>query len=334
MKKGYIFISFILVILAGAFIAFHIYRNIIPMSPYDTGNSAGNLHNYGLVFEMDDKVYFANPYDSNCLYSMDPDGTHSKRLTNMGVKYISGANGILYFYMDSSNTSGKVTGLGSATNQYGVYRYNTKTGDLKCLAREMCGEVQLCGEYLYYQVKTDGGYLEKIKVNKTDKKVVYDEMASPVCYDNGIIFYSGVTKDHSIHMLYTQNGDYTRDFLTGYYFFPVVKNGYIYFMNGESNYSLWRASLLTGIPELVTSDRIDFYTIDDRYIYYAYSSETNPALKRCNLDGSDPVVLYNGIVNSLNTTSRELYFKVYGNDEMMYHMPLDGSRPAEMFLPQ
>ena len=154
---------------------------------FHTGNSAGNLHNYGLVFEMSDKIYFANPYDSNCLYSMDPDGTHSKRLTNMGVKYISGANGILYFYMDSCNTSGKVTGLGSATNQYGVYRYNTKTGDLKCLAREMCGEVQLCGEYLYYQVKTDGGYLEKIKVNKTDKKVVYDEMASPVCYDNGIL---------------------------------------------------------------------------------------------------------------------------------------------------
>ena len=35
--------------------------------PSDVGNLAGNLYNGGYFFEMDNKVYFANPYDHDCL---------------------------------------------------------------------------------------------------------------------------------------------------------------------------------------------------------------------------------------------------------------------------
>ena len=36
-------------------------------------------------------------------------------------------------------------------------------------------------------------------------------------------------------------------------------------------------------------------------------------------------VLFEGVTNSLNVTSHYLYFKVYGNDDVVYHMPLDGT---------
>ena len=91
-------VTFAIITLIIAFVvAAHIREQHIPMFPSDQGNTASNLHNSGLVFEMDGKVFFSNPSDNNCLYSMDPNEANPKRLTSMGVKYINRANGFLYF---------------------------------------------------------------------------------------------------------------------------------------------------------------------------------------------------------------------------------------------
>ena len=300
--------------------------------PSDFGNTAGNLHNGGLFFEMDGKVYFANPNDNDCLYSMDLDETHLKRLSSMRTKYISGANGFLYFYMDSTKKAGKATGLGAATNQFGIYRCKVNGRNQECLIRDFTGQMQLCGEYVYFQLqKQGGGTLEKIRVDKRDKKTVNTaEMISPVCYDNGVIYYTGVNNDHSIHAIDTHAGDRTYDVLSGHYFFPVVTGGYIYYLNGDSNYSLWRTNLYSGETEIVTSERVDNFTMDNQYIYYTYSNGLLSQLKRCDLDGDNQFVLFQGVTNSLNLTSKYLYFKVYGNDDVMYHIPLDGSQIASV----
>ncbi len=323
----------ILALAVVAIFTFYILDRRIPMDTAATGNSAGNMQNSGLFFEMGDKVYFANASDNNCLYSMNLDESKPKRITSMGVKYISGSNGFLYFYMDSTKLANNVKGLGAASNQYGIYRCKANGRNQTCLLRDFCGEVQLCGEYLYYQGKTNGGSLNKIRVDKTNQSVVAQEFISPVCYDNGIIYYTGVSSDHNIHALYTQSGDATTNILNGNYFFPVVNGGYIYYLNGDSNYSLWRTNLYSGEQQLITSDRVDCFTMDDRYIYYSYSNAETPALKRCDHDGMNQLVLYNGIVNSINLTSRYVYFKVYGSDEVMYHIPTDLSQGATVFYP-
>ncbi|SFP75633.1 protein of unknown function [Butyrivibrio proteoclasticus] len=330
-KRAIIVVSIIALLTVGT-LALYIHGHQIPMSSSDSGNSAGNLHNNGYFFEMDGNVYFSNPYDSNCLYSMNLDETKPKRLTSMGVKYINGANGLLYFYMDSTSVGKGVGGLGNATNQYGIYRCKINGGDQTCLLRDFCGELSLCGEYVYYQVKTDGGSLNKIRVDKKNKTLVSSEMISPVCYDSGIIYYTGVDNDHAIHSMDTQNGDAIKDVLSGHCFFPIVHYGYIYYLNGDSNYSLWRTNLYSGETELITSDRVDCFNLNDQYIYYSYSNTDSPALRRCGLDGSGKVDLYEGVVNSINLTSRFIYFKVYGQDDVMYHMPLDGSAPASLFV--
>lgn len=326
-------IAFILagMALTAALVIYFISKQI-PMSPSNSGNTSGNLQNGGLFFEMDGKVYFANSNDSNCLYSMNPDESKPKRITSMGVKYINGAEGYLYFYMDSTSQSSKVKGLGTVSNQYGIYRCKTSGGDQTCLLRDFCGEVQLCGEYLYYQVKTDNGSLHKMKCNKTDKQLVAEELISPICYDDGTIYYSGVTKDHNIHTMRTKNDDAIGTLLAGNLFSPVVMDGYLYYMNGDENYSIWRTNLLTGEARLITSDRVDCFTVDHQHIYYSFSDPNAPALKICDINGGNSAVLYNGIVNSINVTSRNIYFKVYGDDATTYHMPIDGSSPASPFI--
>ncbi|WP_175560056.1 DUF5050 domain-containing protein [Butyrivibrio sp. YAB3001] len=294
------------------------------MSDSATGNTAGNLHNGGLLFEMNGKVYFANPSDNDCLYSMNVDETNVKRITNMSTKLISGANGYLFFYMDSSKKSSNLTGLGGATNQHGIYRCKVNGDKLTCLLREYVDMLQLCGKYIYYQDKEKDGFLGKIRIDKSNKKVVLDELVSPACYDDGFIYYTGVKSDHGIHRLSTAT-DGVSDFLPGSYFYPVVTDGYIYYMNGEDNYSICRTNIRSGDTETVTKDRVDSFTMNSQYIYYAYSNGNQSALKRCNVDGSNQIVIYEAITNSLHLTSQYLYFKIYGNDDVFYHVPINNS---------
>ena len=80
-KALLILIPFLLfVIIIGAFA---IVGDRIPDNPPETvGNTAGNLNNSGYFCEYDGKVYFANVYDSDTLYSMDPSEQDIKKLGN------------------------------------------------------------------------------------------------------------------------------------------------------------------------------------------------------------------------------------------------------------
>ena len=329
-KKAVLVFILILLLLTGA-MTLYLLNKRVPMDPSNTGNIAGNLQNKGLFFEMDGKVYFANASDDNCLYSMNVDESQPKRLTTMGAKYISGADGFLYFYMDSTKKSSKVSGLGAATNQYGVYRCKADGSDQTCMVRDFCGELQLCGEYIYYQIKTEDGSLHRIKCNKQDEGKVLDELVSPVCYYNGTIYYTGVSKDHNIHTLNTATGS-EGSFISGSLFFPVAQDGFLYYLNGADNYSLWRAVLSTGEQQRIVPGRIDCFTLDNQNIYYSYVGSDNPSLRRCNLDGSNSIVLYQGIVNSINITSQYVYFKDYADDQLYYHIPLNLSSQAQPFI--
>ena len=49
------------------------------------GNTSSNLLNGGLFCEIDDKIYFANPYDQNTLYSMSSDLQNPKQIFSDNV---------------------------------------------------------------------------------------------------------------------------------------------------------------------------------------------------------------------------------------------------------
>ena len=75
-------IIFILILIIAGGLSFLSYRgNKIPSNPEGTiGNTAGNLNNGGLFCEYNGRIYFANPKDSNCLYSMNVDETDLQKL--------------------------------------------------------------------------------------------------------------------------------------------------------------------------------------------------------------------------------------------------------------
>ncbi len=327
-NQRYVLIISIVIIAALTFGVITIISRRIPAnSDLTTGNTAGNLYNEGLFFEMDGKVYFSNTTDSECLYVMNPDETDIKQITTMNVKYINGAGKYLYYYMDSSQISGEAgTGIGSVVKLYGLYRSKLNGSDQVCLDKDEVRTIQLYGNYLYYQVKeADRGTLKKIKINKTDMSVVNpDEMINPACNVDGVMYYNGTASELNLHTLNTLSGDTVATVMNGYFYNPIVKGTDVYYMDAGNNYKITKMNLLTYETTVLSEDRVDFYNMNDTYIYYSFSDADNPALKRMRLDGSDNTVIMQGITNCINLTSRYVYFKVYGVDNVYYHMPIEG----------
>ena len=68
-------------------------------------------------------------------------------------------------------------------------------------------------------------------------------------------------------------------------------------------------------------------------IFYATSEAGNQTLRVMKLDGSGNTVIAEGVFHGLSLTSKYLYFKPFGVENVMYHIPIDGSAPVTTFNP-
>ena len=109
MKKNLkpILIFILILILAGGLAFLSYWSEKIPANPDGTiGNTAGNLNNGGLFCEHEGRVYFANPEDSNCLYSMTVDETDVQKLYAGNVcNILTGGEYVYYFMREPVGTS-------------------------------------------------------------------------------------------------------------------------------------------------------------------------------------------------------------------------------------
>ena len=72
--KNILIVSITGVIIIALFVIFFLTSKVTMNEDYVSGNSAGNLNNGGFFCESNGRVYFANAYDNNTLYSMNADG--------------------------------------------------------------------------------------------------------------------------------------------------------------------------------------------------------------------------------------------------------------------
>lgn len=295
-----------------------------------TGNSAGNLNNGGLFAEDNGKVYFSNPYDNGCLYSMNSDETNIVKLGDSLVGSINVGGNYLYYYMDSAKGG---AGMGYVVRTFGVYRSKLDGSQTKCLDRNASVSLVLSGDYIYYLQYNNKTYsqLYKVKTDKSENIQISDAIINPAACYNGIIYFNGTEKDHYLYALDTRT-DTISTVYQGNLWYPAYKDGYIYYMDVSSDYRLCRYSLSTNTVEILTNDRVDTFNVGDYYIYYQRCSTTEPALMRMELSGSNPEIIAEGNYENINLTSSYVYFKEFGEDVTLYHTPVNGPVNVTTFV--
>ncbi len=301
-------------------VLYSVFSEKIKMNPEGTiGNTAGNLNNRGLFCEYNETVYFSNPMDGGTLYAMNPDESDLRKLNSVQVcNILAGGEYLYYFQLGSADD----TGFGTVANTHSFNRCNLKGEKAVTITRDVVVSGQLVDNYLYLLTSGDEHPLfYKIKIDKTDQTRLADYSINPACASDGMIYYNGVQDNHALYRLNTAT-DVTESVWSGNLWNPVLNGDYIYYMDISSDYRLCRYSLSQQVAEVLTDDRVDCFNVGSGYIYYQKNDAAEPQLKCMHTDGSNVLVVADGIFTHINMTSQYVYFQEYGSDESLYHARL------------
>ena len=329
--KNKIILAVAAVLLVILCVFLYLSSRITPNADYEIGNTAGNLNNKGLFCERDGVVYFSNAYDSNVLYSMNLDETDCKRLNNVGVSSIN-VDSQRVFYSQSGSAEG--SGLGYVRSSTGMYYCDHNGKRTFCYTKDPVGILALSGNNLFYQhyQENAGVPLIKVSLDKKDSSTVIPDMVSPASVVSGSIYYAGNGEDHYLYALNTATGTSTLIWEHPVWN-PVYQNGYIFFMDLDSNYALHRYDIATGEELILTKERVDFFNVYGTMVYYQTADTSSPALKRISIDGTGEETVMNGIFESVNITSMYAYFNEYGKPTPVYHQSTYGAVNPGVFNP-
>ena len=328
-KKLPIIITCVLVVGIAAFFVYqHFASKTVFNDGYVNGNTAGNLYNSGLYCEYNGTIYFANPGDSNRLYSMDANGTNVKKLSNDVVSYLNADDNYIYYVRNNLTATESIFNF----NANALCRYSKRNGDVLVLDDQPSMYASLVGNYIYYiHYDTDSAStLYRVKIDGSEQKQI-SKTPYFTCSTNGqYIYYNGIEGDHNIYEYNTATGSQTQLY-AGNCWMPVRVDNEVYFMDCEDDYKLAKVNLSTGDKTTLTEDRVDCFNIYGSYIYY--QDNTTSYLNRVRTDGTDNEELFSGIYTKLNATSYYLYFTDF-TTERTYRTSLQNPSTLEYFGPK
>lgn len=315
-----------ILIILGAGIIVSLLNSRVKMNPDGTvGNTAGNLNNGGFFCEYNGKVYFANAFDSGTLYSMNPDESGIEKLSNSVVRNIlAGGDYLYYFQMGVSGDSS----FGTVQVPRSFNRCDLNGKNTASITRDTVVTGQLVNNYLYLLAAGDPNpSFSKIKIDKSDQRLLADYIINPACAVGDHIYYNGTQNDHFLYSLNTAN-DASREVFEGNIWYPSVDGDYVYYLDLDNNYRICRYSMSQNVIEVLTQDRVDCYNEGSGYIYYQ-TSGNNPQLICMMSDGSGKTVIADGVYTNINMTSNYVYYQEYGDEAALYHSRLGSSYGEE-----
>lgn len=292
----------------------------IPENPVGTvGNTAGNLNNGGLFCEVNGKVYFSNVYDGGALYSMNPDETGMRKLNSLKSMQINGDSNYIYYF---GQNLGKQTGLGYVRTKNAIYRSTLNGKRTTTIKQIPVFNLQLVDNYLYYLYapENSGGCLYRIGRDKQDDERLTTFVVNPSCAEDGIIYFNGTVDNHYLFSLDTKT-DIATAIWPGNIWYPVKSGNYIYFLDVSSDYSLCRYDLNTGRVDVLSTERVELFNLNDVFIYYQTNTGDTSAFKRMYLDGTGEETIASGTYTNINITSNYVYFQPFENQVIMYKTP-------------
>ena len=329
--RNILIIAIPLIIFSTLFLISLFSKRVTPNPPGTVGNTAGYLNNKGLFCEDEGVVYFANAYDSNTLYSMNPDETNVKKLSNAQVSSINAAGNFLYYYQASSAATNSFSSLFRIN---GLYRSKKNGKSAVCLKRVPVPSLSLADNTVFYQSYNNktGTSLCRIDIDKKNYEVIEEYIINPAAVYNGMIYFGGTQKDHYLYGLNTQTNAISTIY-NGNVYNPIVWGDYVYYMDISSDYRLCRYSLSTQTAEILSQDRLDFFNVTGDWIYYQKSHPSEPALKRIRIDGSGEEIVATGVYENINATSAYVYFNAFDAPTPVYHTPVNGPVSVTTFAP-
>ena len=299
------------------------------------GSTAGNLYNGGLFCEYDGIIYFANHNDDNSLYRMNAaDCSDIEKLHHDRVCYLNADENYLYY---SRMNHQKEDGSASIFTLFntGLYRVNRSNAkNLQSILTKPCGLTLLYGNELFYQhyEEGEGLSLHRVGTDGENNIELSSEALLPACVNRGLFYYSGVNKDHDLHILNPDTGE-TSTLLERSTYLPIVCEEGIYFMT-LGDYAIHRYDMVTGTSQKLISEPCATYNIsnDGRYLYYQVDRTDNNRICVLDLETMTSTTILEGDYSQIHVTSNYVFFTDF-METTVYAYATDNSGVLSLFNP-
>lgn len=307
-------------------------KNTIMNEGFVNGNTAGNLYNGGLFCESNGVIFFSNPSDGGKLYSMDANGNNLKKINDDVATYINADENYVYYVRNNSGSSLNFNYV--AFHRNALVRIDRDGDNLIILDTEPCLYASLIGNYIYYlhYDEQDASTLYKVRIDGEEQKQVMNDAVFTCNADGQYFYYNGMDTDGSIHRFDTVNDNSTIVYV-GNCFQPIVSDGKdVYYIDGNTNYSIVHTNLQFSNPTYVTRDSVDAYNVYGSYIYYQKYDKDGSALCMVKNDGSESMIIREGSFCDIHVTSYYVFFREYYSGDM-YYFPRTNPNDVQRFSP-
>ena len=292
------------------------------------GNTSGNLMNGGLFAEYKGKIYFANPYDSYTLYSMDSDCNNIKKLKNDTVSHINVCDNYIFYARNNLNET-------NANNifrrqLFGVVRIKLNGSQSKAITVDTTKSCILSTNTVIYEKYLNNKITtEFISIDARQKSTALDGEIPLYCLEeNNCVYYSGNGESHGIYE-FNCNSKATREVVEGNTYLASRVNGIYYYIDLDNSYALTKYEPSTGIKTVLYDGKVVNYNIYDNVVFFQTEGDFC-GLHRIDTNGMNDTLLADGNVNRIFCTSNYTFFTFF-NQDMLYRVPTKNGSKVELF---
>ncbi|MHB8062517.1 MAG: DUF5050 domain-containing protein [Ruminiclostridium sp.] len=251
---------------------------------------------YNIVSTQGNKIYYTKFTDVSYLYENTLDGKHEKKLFSytLNSPYAFQRSDSWLYY----NRYDTATGLEC------LFRLNLDQPTQEYLVLKNISLYSVYKDDIYYQNKTDGNKLYKIKSDGTSIQKVSDSIvASNFTITENDIFF--VTYESNSGLIAIDSTGAKKKVIDGIISNVNLYDNYVYYLNDMSY--LCKTKLDDGVTTVLVKDPINVFRIDGEYIYFNSKFNTDK-MKRIKIDGSTSI-------QTMNSTFPATFSYTYANSD-------------------
>mgnify|MGYP000844870814 CR=1 FL=1 len=333
IKRIMIFLITVTVIIL-AILWFFTKNKTFTNSEEEIGNSPGNIYNGGLFSEQDGYIYFSNSNDDGSLYMADSDLINFKKLHDDKAVFINVDENYIY-YVRANNTREDSSHNILMYNNTGIYRIKQNGRDIKSISYKPGAYLSLKGNRIYYQ-KYDvnsGLLLYQNSTDGSEEKRLLNDDVIPSAIMNGQLYYAGYSKDHNLNAIDLSSYN-SKTIIEGSFLCPIFHNDYLYYIDIEDNYKIYRSNTDGSNPTLLVDDKCSTYNITNsgKHLYYQIDNGKSNRIARLNLETLESETLLDGDYKQIHVTENYVFFKDF-NDTTTFVILADGLAKVGTFEP-
>jgi len=293
-------------------LAYYKYINTVTKfnEPGTNGNTIGNLYGNGLFCETNGVVYFANPNDYSRIYKMNPDESDIEYVANDSVYFINADDNYLYYSRNGNRDYSQMGFLN--VNVDSLCRMTKRNKKVLILDDAVCNAAALAGNrvvYFHYDSE-NATSLYSVKIDGSDRQQLNSSAIDPRCMVGEKLYYSGVDRDHNLHMMNLDTKDSTYVNSENLWM-PYIIGNDLYYMNLDENNRIYKTNVSGGTPVGISTYGTSGYNIDGNYLYYQSIKGNPDGLYRVDLSSGEEILIAEGEYNNINVTSKYVYFADY-----------------------